>query len=134
MNLDNLDKKLIKEFNRYLKKEGVIYPSGLRRVGLLCLFFNLNKPVTQDELAEWYENNHKKYEKEYRKYISELPLEDCQYCETTGQRQWDDGPEDCNACSGRGQRESFAASYPFDAENVENFRIFLEQSGGIEIC
>ena len=66
MNLDDLNKKLIKEFNRYLKKEGVIYPSGLRQVGLLCLFFNLNKPVTQDELAEWYENNHKKYDRQLR--------------------------------------------------------------------
>ena len=95
---------------------------------------NITRAISRRLSHEISSGNHKKYEKEYRKYISELPLEDCQYCETTGQRQWDDGPEDCNACSGRGQRESFAASYPFDAENVENFRIFLEQSGGIEIC
>ena len=42
--------------------------------------------------------------------------------------------KDCNACRGKGQKESWEANYPFDAQNVEEFRVFLEQSGGIQIC
>lgn len=74
--------------------------------------------------------NHKRYETEYIEAIKNLESEDCEICDTTGQR----GTRDCNACNGTGQRESWEASYPFDTENVENFRIFLEQSGGIKIC
>lgn len=40
----------------------------------------------------------------------------------------------CNACDGRGKRENFEASYPFSAENVEEFAKFLEGCGGFEIC
>ena len=64
-----------------------------------------------------------------------LELEDCEYCETTGQRDLGDGEmKDCNACRGKGQKESWEANYPFDTQNVEEFRVFLEQSGGIQIC
>ena len=79
--------------------------------------------------------NHKRYETEYREAIKNLELEDCEYCETTGQRDLGDGEmKDCNACRGKGQKESWEANYPFDAQNVEEFRVFLEQSGGIQIC
>lgn len=95
---------------------------------------HITRAISRRLSHEISSGNHKKYEREYRKSISELPLEDCEHCETTGQRDWGEGQKDCNACDGKGQRESWEASYPFDVENVENFRIFLEQSGGIQIC
>ena len=66
MEFDKLNKKLIKDFDKNLKSKGVIYPSGLRLYGLLCLFYNLNKPVTQNELAEWYEEFNKNYDRQLR--------------------------------------------------------------------
>ena len=66
MEFDKLNKKLIKDFDKNLKNKGVIYPSGLRLYGLLCLFYNLNKPVTQNELAEWYEEFDKIYDRQLR--------------------------------------------------------------------
>jgi hypothetical protein len=95
---------------------------------------NITRAIARRLSHEISSGNHKRYETEYREAINNLELEDCEHCNATGEREWQDGPRECNACSGEGQRESWEASYPFDAENVENFRIFLEQSGGIEIC
>ena len=87
--------------------------------------------------------NHKRYEKEYKKWQKNLPLEDCSYCNQTGKRQWLEGKQDCNVCNTEytrkkgipiGKVKSWNCSYPFDAENVEQFVAFLEQSGGIRIC
>jgi|TARA_R110002096_G_scaffold301939_2_gene496852 hypothetical protein len=95
---------------------------------------NITRAIARRLSYEISSGNHKRYETEYREAIKNLELEDCEHCNTTGEREWEDGPAQCNACSGEGKRESWEASYPFDVGNVEEFRIFLEQSGGMEIC
>ena len=40
---------------------------------------------------------------------------------------------ECNGCSGTGEKENFAKHYPFDEENVKEFRDFVRDSGGFEI-
>lgn len=85
----------------------------------------------------------KKYEKEYDKYLESLPLEDCEYCEGTGTRTWDDGYEDCCVCNTEytrvqgipiGKKKSFETSYSFEESNVRGFRDFVKDSSGFEIC
>lgn len=85
---------------------------------------------------------HVDYEIAYNIRIGELPLMDCDYCDGTGTRHWDDGPQDCNVCNTEytrkegipvGKEKSWESRYPFSAENVEEFVKFLEHSGGIQI-
>lgn len=87
--------------------------------------------------------NHKTYEKEHTEKLKKLPLETCTYCKGTGTREWPDGEQDCNVCNTEytkkegipiGKVKQWSCSYPFSAENVENFVRFLEESGGIQIC
>ena len=97
----------------------------------------------------------KRYETEYKAYVESLPMEDCQYCETTGKRAWnathfavsesvkqDPNAEmndkgeyilECNSCKGLGKVEHFLNHYPFAEENVKEFAEFLENSGGFSI-
>lgn len=83
-------------------------------------------------------DNHKKYEESYKKEIKNLPKEDCTVCDATGKRknppEIGAGDMKCNGCNGTGKRDPWAASYPFSAENVEEFINFLSESGGIQIC
>tara|TARA_Y100000310_G_C20467098_1_gene708181 strand:- start:212 stop:772 length:561 start_codon:yes stop_codon:yes gene_type:complete len=78
--------------------------------------------------------NHKRYEKEYKKWQKNLPLEECSFCKGTGQRNDEFAKGKCNACDGKGEKKPWSCSYPFSSENVEEFVAFLEQSGGIRIC
>lgn len=83
-------------------------------------------------------DNHLKFEIEYMESLKNLPKEDCTICDATGKRK--NPPEigagdiKCNGCNGRGKKDPWAASYPFSAENVEEFVNFLSESGGIQIC
>ena len=79
------------------------------------------------------ENKHVEYEKLYKERISSLPLEDCDLCNATGQRNDEYVKGTCNKCQGEGKVKSFEAAYPFSAENVEQFLLFLSESGGIQI-
>lgn len=82
--------------------------------------------------------NTKKYEEDYKSKMAALPKEDCDICGATGKRATPPniGPGDmsCNGCDGKGQRESWSASYPFSAQNVEEFAAFLAECGGFQIC
>ena len=80
------------------------------------------------------EGNHKKYEKQYTKELESIPLEDCNLCDGTGHRTDAIFNGTCNKCEGKGKVKSFQAAYPFSAENVEEFLLFLSESGGIQIC
>jgi RecJ-like exonuclease len=74
-----------------------------------------------------------RYEKKYRKELASLPLEKCDICDGTGKRNDEVVQGECNGCQGRGERESFAASYPFEEENVKEFAEFCRESGGFSI-
>lgn len=94
------------------------------------------------------------YAEGYRQALAALPMEHCGFCSGTGIRTDEVGvdmgmPDKaldeaiaiivgrthgwCNACYGRGEKESIAASYSFDKENVVEFATFLMDSGGFEI-
>jgi|TARA_R110000824_G_scaffold206477_2_gene391549 hypothetical protein len=93
------------------------------------------------------------YEEKYKKDQSKLAKEKCTCCEGIGaisnkgeiaveiiQDALNSKIKDktlmkeCHVCNGTGERENWGKSYPFDAENLENFVKFLGQSGGIRIC
>ena len=83
------------------------------------------------------------YEKEYREYLASLPMLDCRYCESTGERTWEANSmnndtsesviKQCNVCKGEGKVEDYATNYPFSVENVQEFSKFLVSSGGFNI-
>lgn len=95
------------------------------------------------------------YVVERNKRISELPLEDCTLCGSTGIRTDAIGvgsqqPEKvlepevaiilgrdkgwCNGCGGSGKKEPWESNYYFDADDVVEFAEFLKDCGGFEIC
>ncbi len=84
----------------------------------------------------------RRYEEIYNEHMDSLPLEDCEYCEGTGTRTWEDGDKDCNVCNTSytkdqgipaGKKKQFQTSYPFDVQNIEGFVRFCKQSGGFKI-
>ncbi|NBS92166.1 MAG: hypothetical protein EBS91_00065 [Betaproteobacteria bacterium] len=105
--------------------------------------------------AEIRSGRTKKYEEDYRAELAALPREVCSLCEGTGIRTDKVGqdmgmptrelpPEVailtgrthgwCNGCDGVGTKEHWAAGYPFDVSNVDEFALFLESCGGFSIC
>ena len=79
----------------------------------------------------------------YKSELEQLPKEPCRICAGTGTRPpvpatgAGDPEKDgikCNACEGSGFVEPWAASYPFDVDNVKQFAVFLKHCGGFEIC
>ncbi len=95
------------------------------------------------------------YEQLFRNAQSEVELEPCGLCDSTGIRSdrvgQDMGMPDrvleqhvavvvgrttgwCNSCGGIGKVEPFALSYDFTVDNVREFAEFLLDCGGFEIC
>ena len=80
-----------------------------------------------------------KYIADYDAQLASIPLEDCPYCEGTGNRDWDqtDGSvltKVCNACNGTLKIKSFATHYHMDLDLMKEFQIFLQDCGGFRIC
>ena len=95
-----------------------------------------------------------KYIEERNTHLANLPMRGCDLCHNTGIRTDEVGREGgmpekvleqdkaimlgreigwCNGCDGRGWNEPWEASYPFSRENVEEFALFLRESGGFSI-
>ena len=56
--LGSLKDQLKKQWEKNLKKHGVKFPAeGQRLNGIICLFENLNKPLSQDDMLDWFEKN-----------------------------------------------------------------------------
>lgn len=75
-----------------------------------------------------------RYEREYKERLEALPLETCEFCKGTGQRDDAFVQGACNACGGDGKSKNFATNYPFEVENVKEFAKFCRESGGFTIC
>lgn len=94
------------------------------------------------------------YKVEYDAALAALPLENCEWCQSTGIRSDEIGvahkmPEKelpeidaivlgrthgyCNGCNGYGKKPSFFTHYPFEVDNVREFAEFLLDCGGFEI-
>lgn len=112
------------------------------------------------ELAQLLESDLKtgkaiEYVESRNKRLSELPMEDCKYCDATGIRsdsvgvQWglpdrelseekkivlgrDKGT--CNGCDGVGQTSQWETNYYLDVDDIKEFADFLQACGGFEIC
>lgn len=84
-----------------------------------------------------------KYIKDRQEELDALPLEDCGYCSTTGERTWKAGEgmndtqetqiKTCNACHGKGKVKNWATNYSLDLEDIQQFHDFLISSGGFNI-
>ncbi|WP_081349487.1 hypothetical protein [Mycobacteroides chelonae] len=83
--------------------------------------------LIRDDLATGFVND---YERDYIIKMEAMPDETCEYCNGTGKRE----TKECNGCQGKGQRRPWDASYPFSADNVRDFALFLERCGGFRIC
>lgn len=120
---------------------------GLNAEGAIALSNILFEKIGRGHTAQ--------YQKDYYAEIADLPREDCKHCNSTGIRTDEVGvsagqpdralsPEVailvgrefgwCNGCDGVGSKENWAASYPFDVQNVREFAEFLAESGGFSIC
>ena len=75
------------------------------------------------------------YEKEYREYLASLPMLDCQYCESTGERVWEANSmnnstsepvtKQCNVCNGDGKVETMLPTIHSLSKTFKNFLSFL---------
>lgn len=95
------------------------------------------------------------YVEERNKWLSELPLEDCNLCEATGIRADEIGIQNgmperelspemkvvtgrevgyCNGCQGSGKETNWATNYYLEPDDVKEFGLFLKDCGGFEIC
>ena len=98
-----------------------------------------NAMVLSDRLNMAIEENaHHMYERDYKAMQDALPQVECEICEGAGMRQYERNENvtelaPCNACEGTKLRDDWRKSYPFDAEFVEEFARFVEQSGGFKI-
>jgi len=77
------------------------------------------------------EGHTKIWKKERDLYLDSLEDENCGVCNNNNRGH--KKKKDCFACKGKGTRDAWEKSYPFDVENVENFAKFLIDSGGFEI-
>ena len=75
-----------------------------------------------------------RYEREYRRQLKALPLQECDVCGGSGERHDEIVDGRCNGCDGRGQVKNWSCHYPFSVENVREFAEFCRESGGFQIC
>lgn len=78
----------------------------------------------------------KRYEKEYKQQMKEIPDEKCDLCHGTGTRKdkhTNYQNMKCNKCEGKGDVRPFETNYPFSEANVKEFIEFCRNSGGFEI-
>ena len=90
----------------------------------------------------------------FREMLSELPMQECRWCNSTGIRNDEVGKNAgfpnveltqdlqvitgrthgyCNACQGYGRVEDTASWYRLDIEDIEEFAEFLMDCGGFSI-
>jgi hypothetical protein len=112
----------------------VEYPHSNDGSGLNAKDSRLLAQLLQKEIES---GNTEKYIKDYMEYLDSIPLEDCEYCEKTGYRTWNENGLDvqkvCNACSGKLQVKSFQTYYPMHIDVVKEFQQFLHYCGGFQI-
>ena len=82
-------------------------------------------------LALIEEGSTKQWENDYLKYLDSLPDENCRVCNNNNRGH--SKKKECRSCDGKGIRNNWAKSYPFDVENVREFAKFCIDSGGFEI-
>ena len=74
-----------------------------------------------------------KYKEARDRHLEGLAEEDCNLCDSTGIRNDEYVQGECNGCHGTGKKPHWDTHYPFDEENVEEFKNFVKESGGFRI-
>jgi len=92
------------------------------------------KKIAEILKREIKEGNTREYEYRYWSKLVKMPDIKCKLCKGTGKRKDMPDQDKCNACNGLGHERPFETHYPFSEENVKEFAIFCEKSGGFEIC
>lgn len=67
------------------------------------------------------------------KRLAEMPDIECDICNGTGRRMWDNGWRECNGCAGKGKKRPFETWYRLDVEDIREFSVFLSACGGFQI-
>ena len=62
----NAEKKIKKDWKKYLKEKGVKFPTGNKLIELICLYLNMPNPMTQDEIEKWHQKNKREYKRQAR--------------------------------------------------------------------
>lgn len=70
-NLESLKNSIISEWKTNLKSFGVKCPSGRKLDALACLYSKYQKPMSQDEITEWFSKNNLNYNKQARHIASD---------------------------------------------------------------
>jgi hypothetical protein len=114
-----------------------------------------SKKLAQLLMDDFTSGKAAEYVVERNKYLSELPLEECTLCNSTGIRTDSIGVQSgqpdkdlepevaiilgrekgwCNGCGGSGSKEPWESNYYLDEDDIVEFANFLKDCGGFEIC
>jgi len=74
-----------------------------------------------------------KYKEARDRHLEGLAEEECNLCDSTGIRNDEYVQGECNGCHGTGTQPHWDTHYPFDEENVREFKNFVKESGGFRI-
>lgn len=119
---------------------------GLTRMRSIQLADLLDGDIESGRASEYIDTRNR--------VIAEIPMEPCEFCDSTGIRTDEVGvnagmPEreltkefaeklgrthgTCNGCNGLGEREPFQRWYFLDLDDIKEFSAFVRASGGFEI-
>tara|TARA_B100000282_G_C31705105_1_gene478253 strand:- start:107 stop:688 length:582 start_codon:yes stop_codon:yes gene_type:complete len=70
-NLESLRKIIISKWETNLKSFGVKCPSGRKLDALACLYSKFKKPMSQDEITQWFIKKNLNYDKQARHIASD---------------------------------------------------------------
>ena len=59
-------KKTQSWLGKILKDKGVKFPTGNKLTELICLYLKMPKPMTQDEIEKWHQQNNREYKRQAR--------------------------------------------------------------------
>ena len=114
-----------------------------------------SKKLAKLLMADYESGKVEEYVVERNRKLAEIPMDECDICDSTGIRTDEVGIENkmpekeldpdvsiilgrekgwCNACQGLGKREPIQTWYYLDSEDVKQFAEFLAECGGFEIC
>ena len=95
----------------------------------------IHTPQPQRPETEDYDSDElqQQYKEARDRHLEGLADEDCNLCDSTGIRNDEYVQGECNGCHGTGKKPHWDTHYPFDEENVKEFKNFVKESGGFRI-
>jgi hypothetical protein len=118
------------------------HEAGLVNDGYAISKTQANK-ISETLFGELKANRTQTYDLKHKKYLKELPLKTCKFCNGTGTRDYKGEDINCNVCNTEstrkegipiGKEKNWETNYSFDVGNVREFAEFCKESDGFEIC